>query len=146
MAISIGVKRILVLLLAVAMFIVAILQMVMCAPNIFCIIINILLAIGAFGGIVGAWRMDQRHLLWFFWTLCVLIVIEIAYIIFNFLHYHDDRDYAWHETTYNFVTLAILVIGLICTYDLRRAGGGGGYGIGAGAPLLGGAGIGGPLV
>jgi len=134
MVISIGVKRILVLLLAIALLIVSIVKVILCAPDIFCILINIVIAIGAFGGIVGAWRMDQRHLLWFFWTLCLLIVLEVVFIMYNWLHYHD-HDVAWHNTTYDFVTLAILVIGLICTYDLRLMGG---AAPGMGAPLLGG--------
>ena len=47
-------------------------------------------------------------------------MLQVAYILFHFLH-HDDHYTAWHFTSYNFVTLAILILGIICTYDLRRA-------------------------
>ena len=50
----------------------------------------------------------------------MLICIETAFILFHFLH-HDDAYTAWHWTSYSLVTLAVLVLGIICTYDLRRS-------------------------
>ena len=120
MAVSVEVKRIVVLVLSAALLFVSVASIINDAQDLMSLILNILVIVGSVGGLIGAWRMDVRHLGWFFWTLALLIVLQVAFILFHFLH-HDDRYTAWHFTTYNFVTLAILVLGIVCTYDLRRA-------------------------
>ena len=120
MAVSVEVKRIVVLVLSAALLFVSVASIINDAQDLISLILNILVIVGSVGGLIGAWRMDVRHLGWFFWTLALLIVLQVAFILFHFLH-RDDQYTALHYTTYNFVTLAILVLGCICTYDLRRA-------------------------
>jgi len=122
MVVSLEVKRIVVLVISAALVIVSAVGIwnSLVIGDIFGLILNIVVIIGSVGGMIGAWRMDVVHLGWFFWTLALLIVVEVAFIMFHFLHHETHYD-ALHYTTYNFVTLAILVLGIICTYDLRRA-------------------------
>ena len=47
-------------------------------------------------------------------------MLQVAFIMFHWVHHYDNYD-PWHYTSYNVVTLAILIVGIICTYDLRRA-------------------------
>jgi len=122
MAVSLEVKRIVVLVISAALVIISAVGIwnSLVIGDILGLFLNIVVIIGSVGGMIGAWRMDVVHLGWFFWTLALLIVVEVAFVMFHFLH-HDDHYTAIHYTTYNLVTLAILVLGIICTYDLRRA-------------------------
>jgi len=120
MAVSVEVKRIVVLVLSAALLFVSAASIFNLYQDLLTLILNILVIIGSIGGLIGAWRMDVRHLGWFFWTLALLIVLQVAYILFHYLH-HDDHYDAIHYTSYSFVTLAVLILGAICTYDLRRA-------------------------
>ena len=123
MAISLEVKRIVVLVISGALIIISAIGIwnSLVLGDILGLILNILVIIGSVGGVIGAWRMDQRHLGWFFWTLALLICVEIAFVMYHFIHKVGDHYSAFNYTTYNFVTLAILILGIICTYDLRRA-------------------------
>ena len=122
MAVSLEVKRVVVLVISGALILVSAIGCwnALVLGDIFGLILNIVVIVGSVGGLIGAWRMDQRHLGWFFWTLALLIVVEVAFVMFHFLH-KDTHYTAIHYTTYNLVTLAILVLGIVCTYDLRRA-------------------------
>jgi len=120
MAISLEIKRIVVLVISAALLIISAVDLFYGYNYLFTIIVDICVIIGAVGGLIGAWRLDQRHLGWFFWTLALLIVLQVAFILYHFLH-HDDHETAIGYTRFNFVTLAILILGIICTYDLRRA-------------------------
>ena len=122
MVVALEVKRIVVLVISAALVIISAVGIwnSLVLGDILGLILNIVVIIGSVGGMIGAWRMDVVHLGWFFWTLALLIVVEVAFVMFHFLH-HDDHYTAINYTTYNLVTLAILVLGIICTYDLRRA-------------------------
>ena len=66
MAVSLEVKRVVVLVLSAALLIVSALSIANLYMDLFSLILNILVIIGSIGGIIGAWRMDVRHLGWFF--------------------------------------------------------------------------------
>jgi len=121
MAIPVNFKRVFVVVLAIALLAVSIAG-IFHTMDIFSVIVDALVIIGAIGGIIGAYRMDVRHLAWFFWSLVLLLVLQAVFVIYNWLHWHNHDD-ALHYTTYNFVTIALLVLGAIATWDLERCAG-----------------------
>ena len=68
MAVSNEVKRIVVLVLSGALLFISVASIVNSYQDIVSLIINVLVIVGSVGGLVGAWRMDVRHLGWFFWS------------------------------------------------------------------------------
>jgi hypothetical protein len=123
MAVSLALKRIFVLVLSVALLVISIVDITMslASPSIFGIIVNGLVIVGSFGGMVGAYRMEVRHLSWFLWSLIMLLALQAAFLIYAWLHWHHSD--AWNHTQFNIVTTVLLVLGAIATWDLERSAG-----------------------
>jgi len=115
---SIPVKRIVVLVLAIAITIIGFSSLSTAdTSNIFGLVVSILTALGGLYGIVGAWQLNPMHLKWFLLTLLLLSVLQGVFIVFSILHYHYFvRDLGW-----NIASLGLLLIGAVFTADLRRA-------------------------
>ena len=63
MAVSLEVKRIVVLVISAALLVVSAISLFeLYDTGLFTIILDILVIIGSIGGLIGAWRMDVRHL------------------------------------------------------------------------------------
>jgi len=113
---SIPAKRILVMILSVAIIIVGIGSVSMYA-DIIELVLAILCIVGGFYGLVGAWYMHPGHLGFFLITLLVLATLQAIFIIYSLLHYgHWFSNLVW-----NIATLALLIVGAAFTADLRRA-------------------------
>lgn len=84
--------------------------------NTLCLVVNILTIVGCIFGIVGAFRLHAGQLNIFAIILVVLVVLEIIFIILAIVNDHSASSILW-----NFVVLALLVITLAFTVDLRNA-------------------------
>jgi len=114
---SLSCKRTTVLILAAAIFIVAVIGIGTCfGGELLCIIINIIVILGSILGVYGAWRMDPFALGWFLVALFVLIVLQVVALILDLMGHAAIR-----AVILDIVLLALLAIGAGFTTDLRYA-------------------------
>jgi len=114
---SLSCKRTTVLVLAAAIFIVAIIGVSTCfGGELLCLIINIIVILGSILGVYGAWRMDPFALGWFLLALFVLIVLQVVSLILDLINGISIR-----AAVLDIVLLCLLAIGAGFTTDLRYA-------------------------
>jgi len=113
---SIGAKRVVVMILAVAVIIIGV-GNVSVYNDLLGLVLAIMCIVGGVYGLIGAWYMHPVHLGFFLITLLVLSVLQAVFIIYMVVHHNGFISFL----VWNIATLCLLLLGAAFTADLRRA-------------------------
>jgi len=113
-AVSESTKRWVVFVIAAAMTVIAVMDLLHVSTDIFSIVVSSLMVVGSAFGAYGAYKMSAGHLGWFLIVVTVLIVLQAVSLILALAHHASFRTFVW-----NIIDLMLLFILAGFTADLR---------------------------
>jgi len=90
-----------------------------CGSGYLCIFMNVIVLLGLFYGMVGAWRMQSRPLGYFMILCTFFILFEAGFVIYALI-----KNYGAHTLLWKFLVIGLLMITLAFARDLKGASGG----------------------
>jgi hypothetical protein len=114
MEISLGTKRLFVLILSIILTVQSILAINDCHQDTVCLVLSALIIAGSIFGVIGAWNVNQKLLGYFLLVLTGLIAFQVIWIIMKIVHNVDV-----HTLINDIARLIILILGAVATANLR---------------------------